>query len=116
MPNNHIPEQTFSILSPRLQFKSAWVTHERITLGYSRYFYAQRVCEPRVPAPPNPGGTLPDTSQDALAGYRCTQPPPSPVPYDGFGSTTAKQDTATRASGVVRPDENVFKVEATMGW
>jgi hypothetical protein len=38
------------------------------------------------------------------------------VPYDGFGSTTAKQDPPTRASGVARPDENVFKVEATMWW
>jgi len=115
MPNHHLPEQSFAILSPRLQFKTAWVTHERITLGYSRYFYDQRVCEPRVPVP-DPGGTLPDTTDDPLAAYRCVQPPPSPVPYDGFGSTTAKQDPPSRASGVSRPDENVFKVEATMWW
>jgi hypothetical protein len=115
MPNSHIGEQSFAVLSPRVQFKTDWVTHERITVGYSRYFYDRRVCEPRVPDPAS-GGTLPDTSLDPLAGYRCTQPPPSAVPYDGFGSSTAKQDAGNRATGVVRPDENVFKVEATMWW
>jgi hypothetical protein len=115
MPNNHIGEQSFAVLSPRIQFKSQWVTHERITLGYSRYFYDQRVCEPRVPRS-LPGGTVPDTTQDLLAGHRCVQPPPSAVPYDGFGSSSGKQDAQTRATGVSRPDENVFKVEATMWW
>jgi hypothetical protein len=38
------------------------------------------------------------------------------VPYDGFGSTTGKQDAGTRQTGVTRPDENVFKIEATMWW
>jgi hypothetical protein len=115
MPNSHIGEQSFAILSPRVQFKSQWITHERITLGYSRYIYDQRVCEPRVPQLA-PGGTVPDDSMDPLAAYRCVQPPPSPVPYDGFGTSTGKQDAQTRATGVQRPDENVFKVEATMWW
>jgi hypothetical protein len=115
MPNSHIGEQSFAVLSPRLQFKSDWVTHERITLGYSRYFYDRRVCEPRVVHAAS-GGTLPDASQDPLAAQRCTQSPPSAVPYDGFGSSTAKQDAGNRATGVVRPDENVFKIEATMWW
>ena len=106
-----------AVLSPRLQFKSQWVTHERLTLGYSRYFYDKRVCEPRVPNSSKPiGGTIPDTSDDSLAAFRCTQPPPSPVPYDGFGATTAKQDSGNRAPNVTRPDENVFKIEATMWW
>jgi hypothetical protein len=107
-PNNHIPEQAFSVLSPRLQFKSAWVTHERITLGYSRYFYNTRTCEPGiVNGVQNP---------DQLFASRCTQPPPSAVPYDGFGSRFDKQDAGNRGTGVRRPDENVFKVEATMWW
>jgi hypothetical protein len=107
-PNNHIPEQSFAVLSPRLQFKSAWVTHERITLGYSRYFYDQRTCEP---------GTVNGiVNPDILYASRCTQPPPSAVPYDGFGSKFDKQDAGNRATGVRRPDENVFKVEATMWW
>lgn len=119
-PNSLLPEQGFSILSPRLQFKTAWVTHERITLGYSRYFYDERVCEPRVPesaAFPDSGtGTKPDARVDPLAAYRCVQAPPSPVPYDGYGTTYGKQRTGTRASTVDRPDENVFKIEATMWW
>jgi hypothetical protein len=116
MPNNHISDQSFAILSPRLQFKSQWVTHERLTLGYSRYFYDKRVCEPRVQSGKSLGGTVPDTMDDALAAFRCTQPPPSPVPYDGFGASTAKQDAGNRAPNVTRPDENVFKIEATMWW
>jgi hypothetical protein len=116
MPNNHIKEQSFSILSPRLQFKSQWVTHERITLGYSHYFYDKRVCEPRVQTTKPIGGTVPDASEDPLAAYRCVQPPPSPVPYDGFGATTAKQTSGNRAPSVTRPDENVVKIEATMWW
>jgi hypothetical protein len=116
MPNNHISQQGFSILSPRLQFKSQWVTHERLTIGYSRYMYDKRECTPRVPSNTIIGGTQPDTTQDPLAAYRCVQAPPSPVPYDGFGTSTAKQDTGNRATTTTRPDENVFKIEATMWW
>jgi hypothetical protein len=57
-----------------------------------------------------------DDSNDPLAGQRCVQSPPSAVPYDGFGTTTGKQEQATRGTGVQRPDENVFKIEATMWW
>jgi hypothetical protein len=116
MPNSEISQQSFSILSPRLQFKSQWVTHERITLGYSHYFYDQRECDPRVQNTNKPiGGTIPDPD-NPMGAYYCVQPPPSPVPYDGFGATTAKQDSGNRAINVPRPDENVFKVEATMWW
>ena len=44
-PNSRIPEQSFSVLSPRLIFRSKWVTHEEIQLQYSRYMYNQRTCE-----------------------------------------------------------------------
>jgi hypothetical protein len=119
VPNSSIGEQSFAVLSPRLQFKSQFVTHERLTLGYSRYFYDQRVCEPRVPAISTLGGayagTKPDPD-DPLGAYRCAQPPSSPVPYDGFGTSTAKQDPKQRATGVKRPDLNVIKIEATMWW
>jgi hypothetical protein len=113
-PSNLMKNQGFAILSPRLMFKTAWVTHERITLGYSRYFYDRRVCEPRV-LEPNTGTTIPDPD-DPLGQFDCVQPPPSPVPYDGFGTSTGSQNQSTRATGVQRPDENVFKIEATMWW
>jgi hypothetical protein len=108
-PNDQLPEQSFAVLSPRVVFKTDWVSHERFTLGYSRYFYDQRACRPpQIPS----GTTVPETVRNP----RCTQPPPSPVPYDGFGSSVDKQDSETRASGVRRPDQNVFKIEATMWW
>jgi hypothetical protein len=108
-PNSLIPEQSFAILSPRVQFKTQWVTHERITVGYSRYFYDQRTCTPTT-MPIEPGSNI------VVPNPNCVQPPSSPVPYDGFGSTSGKQDVGTRATGVTRPDENVFKIEATMWW
>lgn len=106
MPNHHVPEQSFAVLSPRLELKSDFVAHERLTLGYSRYFYDQRTCAPGA-GPMHP---------DPLSQYRCTQPPPSPVPYDGFGTVFGRQDRETRETGVKRPDQSVFKVEATMWW
>lgn len=113
LPNHHLPQQAFAVLSPRLQFKSQWVSHERITLGYSRYFYDQREC-PALTVP-GPDGA-PINNPDPLRDQRCTRPPPSPVPYDGFGTRAEKQDAGTRQTGVTRPDENVFKIEATMWW
>jgi hypothetical protein len=97
-PNSRIPEQSFAILSPRVVFRSAWVTHEEITLQYSRYFYNQRTCA----AGQNP--------------VFCTQPPPSPVLPDGFGATDMNQAPNTRGAPTTRPDLNVFKVQATMWW
>jgi hypothetical protein len=108
-PNDQLPEQSFAVLSPRVVFKTEWVSHERFTLGYSRYFYDQRSCRPPQIAS---GTAAPETVRNP----RCTQPPPSPVPYDGFGSSVDKQDAETRASGVRRPDQNVFKIEASMWW
>jgi hypothetical protein len=99
-PNSEIPEQSFSILSPRLTFTSDFLSHEQLTLQYSRYMYAKRTCEPGASA-------------------RCVQPPPSPVPPDGFGgnSTDNEGDRGAPITGIpARPDLNVFKVEATFWW
>ena len=43
-PNSKIPEQSFAVISPRIVFKSAFLTHEEVTLQYSRYMYNQRTC------------------------------------------------------------------------
>lgn len=112
-PEQELPEETFMVLSPRISFKSQWVTHERLTIGYSRYMYAERSCGPINVTSPT-GAMMPNP--DPLSQWRCARPAPSPVPYDGFGTTTGKQLPDTRATGVTRPDENVFKIEATMWW
>jgi hypothetical protein len=113
-PNSRIPEQSFGILSPRLVFKSKFVTREAITLQYSRYFYNQRTCPTS-----NVGGVETGSPADnaySLGQERCVQPPSSPVPPDGFGSTWQAFSSPARAAPTTRPDENVFKIEATMWW
>ncbi len=105
-PNSRVPEQSFAILSPRLVFKSKWVTREAITIQYSRYLYNQRSC-----AVGNPADGMTYTPGDE----KCVQPPSSPVPPDGFGATYLGQ-TGQRGAPTTRPDVNVFKIEATMWW
>jgi hypothetical protein len=42
-PDMSDAEQSFAVLSPRLIFRSSFVSHEQIVLGYSRYFYGSKV-------------------------------------------------------------------------
>ncbi|MET0792053.1 MAG: hypothetical protein ABW061_11080 [Polyangiaceae bacterium] len=105
-PNSKVPEQSFAILSPRLVFKSKWNTHEAITIQYSRYLYNQRECAVGTPA----DGVVYTPGEE-----KCVQPPSSPVPPDGFGSSYAAL-TNSRGAPTTRPDVNVFKIEATMWW
>jgi len=77
IPSSKEATQSFSILSPKMFFRSQFVTHEQITLVYSKYFYGQN--------PPAPSAPI--------------------LPY-GYG-----------APGITgRPDENVFKIQATIWW
>jgi hypothetical protein len=115
-PDGNFSEQAFGVISPRIEFKSNWVTRERITLQYSRYFYNVRECDSGDPRNP--------------AYYSCTPAPSEPIPYEGFGSRSPSGSravdgplpsrSATGALAVLpprrNPDENVFKVEATMWW
>ena len=109
-PNSEIPEQSFSILSPRLVLTSNWVTREQLTFQYSRYIYNQRECADGVPAP----GGFPRARSTGSA--LCVQPPPAATPPDGFGITSESQDVDLRSAPTTRPDLNVFKVEATFWW
>jgi len=113
-PNSRIPEQSFAILSPRLVFKSKFVTREAITLQYSRYFYNQRMCSTKTNAGVETGSPA-DNSYTPGQEY-CVQPPSSAVPPDGFGSTWEAFSSPQRAAPTTRPDLNVFKIEATMWW
>ena len=114
-PNSKVPEQSFAILSPRIVFKSNWNTHETITIQYSRYMYNQRECK-SAGIPGNINAGSPADGVDYVKGEElCVQPPPSPVPPDGFGAGFPAQ-TVQRGAPTVRPDVNVFKIEATMWW
>src|SRR5690606_36573774 len=42
--NALLRNQGFAILSPRITFRTKMVTHEQISIQYSRYFYDQRQC------------------------------------------------------------------------
>jgi hypothetical protein len=108
-PNSQIPEQSFSVLSPRLVFTSHWVTREQLTLQYSRYLYNRRECT---------GAASPaDPARFREAGSAlCVQPPSSATPPDGFGINSEVQDADLRSAPTLRPDVNVFKVEATFWW
>jgi len=97
-PNSKVPEQSFAVLSPRLIFRSNWLSHEEISLQYSRYFYNQRECE------------------SPTAATLCVQPPAAPTLPDGFGATTANQDPGTRGAPTTRPDLNIVRLQASIWW
>lgn len=105
-PNSNIPEQSFAILSPRVFFRSRWVTHEEIQLQYSRYFYNQRTCVNGNPA--NDGY---EKGQEF-----CVQPPGAAVTPDGFGAAVNNQNANTRGAPTTTPDVNVIKLQASMWW
>jgi hypothetical protein len=133
-PNNRIPEQSFSILSPRLVFKSRWLTREQISLQYSRYIYNQRECpvNPDTGLPYTPAfTTVNDAATDEWGGpgaanlpahsynpqqLRCVQPPSSAATMETFGANYLNQSTNVRGAPTTRPDVNVIKIEASMWW
>jgi hypothetical protein len=104
-PNSKIPEQSFAIVSPRIMFRTAFLTHEEISFSYSRYMYNARTCS--------------RTGDPTL----CVQPPSAPVLPSGFGAPTGSLDNNQRGmpntdptSAYGRPDENVMKLQASMWW
>jgi len=109
-PNSQVPEQSFAIVSPRLVFTSNWVTREQLTFQYSRYLYNQREC------PPNAASPADFSRQRGPGSALCVQPPPAATPPDGFGINSEVQDTNLRSAPTLRPDVNVFKIEATFWW
>ncbi len=97
-PNSRIPQQSFSIFSPRVFVRSQWVSHEQISLQYSRYLYNQRSCA------------------EGADRRQCVQPASAPPLPDGFGATSLNQDAGNRGAPSVVPDNNVFSITATMWW
>jgi hypothetical protein len=39
MPNSRDTEESFTVISPKIIFKSDWLSHEQVTLAYTRWFY-----------------------------------------------------------------------------
>jgi hypothetical protein len=39
VPNSKDSEETFNVISPKVIFKSDWLSHEQVTLAYTRWFY-----------------------------------------------------------------------------
>jgi hypothetical protein len=109
-PNSEVPEQSFAIISPRVVLSSNWVTREQLTFQYSRYVYNRRECPSGAASPAEfarlrgPGSAL------------CVQPPAAATPPDGFGINSEVQDANLRSAPTLRPDVNVFKIEATFWW
>jgi hypothetical protein len=62
-PTNLDSQQTFTVISPKVVFRSRFVAHEEITAQYSHYFYGSDV----VPQPPY--GTAPTTPGGKFTGY-----------------------------------------------
>ena len=135
LPNSRIKQQNFGIVSPRVILRSSFVTHESVAFQYSRYLYAKRECDIGTPADnpvSNGGDSLVGTPFPGAAGLAyapntgtgdeayCAQPPPSVVSPDGWGSTTQSQDPRSRGmpytGAHLRPDVNVFTIEASMWW
>jgi len=106
MPNSRIPEQAFTILSPRLVFRTEYGSHEEISLIYHRYIYAQRECQ---------------TSQDLY----CAQVANGPNFPDGFGAFAGVTQPVNTRGGPLDPEaeglymppqENTLTLQATIWW
>lgn len=117
-PDSDHAEQRFTIISPRLQFRTHFLSQEIIELQYSRYVYNERICPP-VP---------PDLSQSAMfeaqrvTRSQCVQPPRNPAAPSGFGSSENTNEPDVRGSPYRRgpdpggPDEDVIMLVLTMWW
>jgi hypothetical protein len=62
-PTNFDSQQTFTVISPKIIFRSRFLAHEEITAQYTHYFYGSDV----VPQPPY--GTAPTTAGAPFTGY-----------------------------------------------
>jgi len=106
MPNSRIPQQAFTILSPRLVFRTEYGSHEEISLIYHRYIYAQRECT---------------TSQDLY----CAQVANGPNFPDGFGAFAGVTQPVNTRGGPLDPEaeglymppqESTLTLQATIWW
>ncbi len=91
----------FSIISPRLVFRSSWNSHEQISIVYSHYSYGSALQnQPIGTAAQHPGFVVPasyGTNEANSSAFRTTGTPP--------GSPNSRP-----------PDTDVISLKATMWW
>lgn len=123
-PRSDIPEQSFTVLAPRLIFRSDFATHEEITIGYARYLYAQRECT-------NYHAMQGATPVDFNDLRMCVQPPNATIAPDGFGNRPGVTGSKAQRGGPIdvesvrggfpdngwqAPHEHVVYVSADIWW
>lgn len=121
-PHSKVPEQSFTVVSPRITFRSDFVTREAVTIQYTRYFYEQRECEVGNPADDPfytnapPGSAFNDTANNLPGRVFCVQPPNNPTLPDGWGAHGNNGEATERGAPSTRPDINTVSITATMWW
>lgn len=128
-PHSKVPEQSFTVVSPRITFRSDFVTREAVTIQYTRYFYEQRECEYGNPAddpfyvngPSATSGNLASQFNEPAPGglpgrVYCVQPPNNPTLPDGWGAHGNNGEADERGAPSNRPDINTVSITATMWW
>jgi hypothetical protein len=100
-PNLDDGSVAFSIISPRLVFRTSWNSHEQITLVYSHYSYGSALQNaPIGNATTHPGFVVP-------ASYGTAEPASGAFRFTGTPAGTI----STRP-----PDTDVISLKATMWW
>ncbi len=133
-PNDNLPGQSFTVMSPRVELRSRWVTREKIWIQYSRYTYAQRACSTAAewnPYLPVRGDATydftgsPQNFSGLPLGQDCAQIPSGPRLPDGWGATSMEGAANWRGAPITGangnpnnplPDENVVQIGASMWW
>jgi hypothetical protein len=92
-PNMSNSEQTFYVLSPRLVFRSEFVTHESVVLQYSYYGYGAAYTDP------------------AKSAGNAKDPGVMPWPYGRYGTWSIGQSGLNTV-----PDKHVVMLYANMWW
>ena len=95
-PNMDNSEQTFYVFSPRLVFRSEFVTHEAIVLQYSYYKY---------------GAAYTDPTKSAGTPSPATDPGVMPWPYGQYGTWSIGSAGLNTV-----PDNHVITLYANMWW
>ncbi|MEE9384366.1 MAG: hypothetical protein V3V08_13260 [Nannocystaceae bacterium] len=99
-PNSNIAEQSFSVLSPRLLFRTDWITHEEVGVQYSRYLYNVREC---------------DEDAEGVDLAMCLQPPAAANLPEGLGAP-GDSEAGIRSAPLAPPDVNTFSLQAKIWW